>query len=76
MAKVIGTVVINVERCKGCDLCVVTCPSNVLELQPKEVNNKGYHYVYMKNKDACTGCANCGYICPDGCLTVYRKKID
>jgi len=76
MAKVIGTVVVNVERCKGCDLCVVSCPSDVLELQPKEVNSKGYHYVYMKNPEACIGCANCGYVCPDACLTVYRKKIN
>jgi len=75
MAKVIGTVLVNTERCKGCDLCVVECPCDVLELQPKEVNSKGYHYVYTKNPEACIGCANCGYVCPDGCLTIYRKKI-
>jgi 2-oxoglutarate ferredoxin oxidoreductase subunit delta len=46
-----------------------------LELQPREVNKKGYHYVYLKNPDDCTGCANCGYVCPDACLTIYRKKF-
>lgn len=76
MAKIIGTVVVNTERCKGCDLCVVSCPCDVLELQPRDVNTKGYHYVYMKNPDSCIGCANCGYVCPDGCLTIYKKKID
>ena len=40
MAKVYGAVEINSERCKGCDLCVVACPADVLGLQPKEVNNK------------------------------------
>ena len=45
MAKFRGTVVVNTERCKGCNLCVVACPANVLELHPREVNNKGYHYV-------------------------------
>ena len=49
MAKIKGAVVVNTERCKGCNLCVVACPSDVLELHPREVNNKGYHYVYMKN---------------------------
>ncbi|MDR2148633.1 MAG: 4Fe-4S binding protein, partial [Tannerella sp.] len=39
MAKIIGAVVVNVERCKGCDLCVVACPVDVLELQTREVNN-------------------------------------
>jgi len=43
-----GYVVVNTERCKGCNLCVVSCPTDVLELQPREVNNKGYHFVYMK----------------------------
>jgi 2-oxoglutarate ferredoxin oxidoreductase subunit delta len=76
MPKIIGTVVINTERCKGCDLCVVACPCNVLKLHPKEVNNKGYHYVYMENEAACTGCANCGYVCPDACLIIYRKKMN
>ena len=47
MAKIKGAVVVNTERCKGCNLCVVACPSDVLELHPREVNNKGYHYVYM-----------------------------
>ena len=55
MAKIKGAVVVNTERCKGCNLCVVACPSDVLELHPREVNNKGYHYVYMKNPDDCIG---------------------
>ena len=63
MAKIKGAVVVNTERCKGCNLCVVACPSDVLELHPREVNNKGYHYVYMKNPDACIGCASCGLVC-------------
>ena len=47
MAKIKGAVVVNNERCKGCELCVVACPADVLALQPKEVNDKGYHYAYM-----------------------------
>ncbi len=75
MAKIKGTIVINTERCKGCNLCAKACTFEVLELNSREVNNKGYHYVMMKFPDNCTGCANCGIVCPDGCLTVYRTKI-
>lgn len=39
MAKMKGVVVVNTERCKGCNLCVVACPLHVLSLTPK-VNQK------------------------------------
>lgn len=76
MAKIVGAVEINNERCKGCELCVVACPVDVLSLHSKNVNLKGYHYAYMANPDKCIGCASCGYVCPDGCITVYKVKQD
>ena len=75
MAKIKGAVEINTGRCKGCDLCVVACPADVLALG-KQVNAKGYNYVQVQQPDSCIGCANCGYVCPDGCITVYKKKIE
>lgn len=75
MAKVKGTVLVNTERCKGCELCVEACPTGTLALAKKEVNDRGYHYSYMENPDACIGCAACGIVCPDGCITVYKVKL-
>ena len=75
MANIKGAAVVNKERCKGCELCVVACPCQVLALQPTEVNDKGYHYAFMQNPDACIGCASCGLVCPDGCITVYKVKL-
>lgn len=72
MAKIIGAVVVNQERCKGCDLCVVACPTQVLELKEKEVNDRGYHFAYPAREEACIGCASCAAVCPDGCIEVYR----
>ena len=74
MAKFKGTVVVNTERGKGCELCVVACPSDVLAMS-KQANTKGYNYVYMQNESDCIGCAACGRVCPDGCLTIYRAKL-
>jgi 2-oxoglutarate ferredoxin oxidoreductase subunit delta len=73
MAKVRGAVVVDVETCKGCNLCVVACPEGVLALH-KEVNSKGYNYSYMAYPEKCTGCTNCAVVCPDTCITVYRVK--
>ena len=73
MAKVKGAIVVNIEKCKGCELCIVACPSKVIELA-QEVNSKGYHYAHMKLPDECTGCTNCALVCPDTVITVYRLK--
>lgn len=75
MAKIKGAIVVDQECCKGCDLCVQACPTNVIKLH-EEVNAKGFHYAYPENHDACTGCMNCALVCPDVCITVYRYKAD
>ncbi len=76
MAKIVGAVKVNEERCKGCNLCVVACPAHVLALQPKEVNNRGYHYAYMATPEKCVGCSSCALVCPDACIEVYRAKVE
>ena len=73
MAKVRGAITVNIERCKGCNLCVVACPTDTLALQPNEVNDRGYHYTYMANPENCIGCSPCALVCPDACIEVYRK---
>lgn len=74
MAKIRGAVVVDIEKCKGCELCIVACPTNVLSMS-KQVNGKGFHYAYMENPEACTGCTNCAQVCPDSVITVYRVKL-
>lgn len=68
-----GNIEVDRSGCKGCGVCVVSCPQQVLALSD-EVNHKGYHYPYMATQ-ACTGCANCAIVCPDSCITVYREAL-
>ncbi|MBP9994050.1 MAG: 4Fe-4S binding protein [Bacteroidales bacterium] len=74
MAGFKGAVSVDTERCKGCGVCVVNCPMQVLGLA-KEVNGKGYNYAYMAEPDKCIGCASCGIVCPDGVISVYKVKL-
>lgn len=72
MAKVKGDILVDIEKCKGCELCGVACPQHSLMLSPK-LNKKGYHYI-VRIEDNCTGCTNCALVCPEGIIKVYRKS--
>lgn len=72
--KIIGAIVVDTERCKGCNLCTIACPTNAVELTKREVNSKGYHYATPVPDANCTGCTSCAVVCPDACITVYRAK--
>ena len=65
-----GTVVIDVEACKGCDLCIGACPPGVLVMTTHEVNARGYRFPLLKA--GCTGCRACAQICPDFVFQVYK----
>lgn len=73
MAKAQGAITVDIEKCKGCGLCVVACPTNVIALS-KEVNGKGYNYAFMEKTNECIACQACGLVCPDSVIEVYRYK--
>jgi 2-oxoglutarate ferredoxin oxidoreductase subunit delta len=64
-----GTLVIDEELCKGCELCISACPPNVLVMS-EAVNETGYHYPQLH--EGCTGCTACQLVCPDFVFSVYR----
>lgn len=69
-----GTILIDSERCKGCDLCCVFCPQQVIKLDTGRLNAGGYHPAALdESENLCTGCAVCAIVCPDVCITVYRE---
>lgn len=68
-----GRIVIDAERCKGCELCLPACPPTVITLA-SQLNSQGYRpALFLDPEQKCTGCALCAVVCPDVCITVYRN---
>ncbi len=68
-----GRVVVDVERCKGCELCLASCPPGVLTTS-EQLNSHGYRPASLLDPShRCTGCALCAVVCPEACLTVFRE---
>lgn len=52
--------------CKGCRVCVVFCPKNVLAVDGEEK-------VYAKNPEDCIYCGLCALRCPDLAIEVGEE---
>lgn len=62
---------IDINRCKGCGLCTIACPRNLIILSDT-INALGYTPATMTDQDQCTGCTLCAEICPDVAITVFK----
>ena len=77
-----GRIVIDMERCKGCGLCIIVCPKKQIEISD-QLNKKGYYPASFKEAEVedldqvkCTGCSLCAITCPDVSIEVYREGKD
>jgi len=69
--KAKGTIEINRELCKGCELCIHFCPKKAIS-QSDELNAAGYITAMFNANGECTGCAICALVCPEVAIEVYR----
>jgi NAD-dependent dihydropyrimidine dehydrogenase PreA subunit len=67
-----GWTEVHQEECKGCGLCVESCPVCGMRLSDR-LNGQGYHFGEYQGH-GCTGCGVCFYACPEpGAITVYKN---
>ncbi len=64
--------IIDSKLCKGCDICIETCPKDVYA-KSEEVNAKNVYLPYPKNQEACVACGLCEISCPDQAIYVDRE---
>ncbi len=53
---------IDVKGCRGCQLCVDICPTDVLEFNEQE------NIAQIREVEDCIACLSCAYICPSNVI--------
>ena len=66
-----GKIVVDEEKCKGCELCITACPKHII-VMAEHFNEKGYHPAKQINPEECNGCTFCALVCPDVAIEVYK----
>ena len=66
-------VIICKDQCKGCELCVHSCPKKLLTMSDS-LNAAGYRHV-EGTEDGCLGCGICFFACPEpGAIKVVCEE--
>jgi 2-oxoglutarate ferredoxin oxidoreductase subunit delta len=65
----------DIERCKGCELCIGACPEQILVISDN-YNSQGHRYPECVEPEKCTACTFCAIICPDMVISVWRYSRD
>lgn len=70
-----ANIVIDKEKCKGCQLCTIACPRKLIVMSTK-INTSGFYPAQFEEgedeKKKCVGCMFCARMCPDVAIEVYR----
>ncbi|MBU1113167.1 MAG: 4Fe-4S binding protein [Candidatus Omnitrophica bacterium] len=66
-------IVIDHDKCKGCQLCIFYCPVKHLKLT-RQLNKRGVRFAETGPKTKCNGCGFCFQICPETCIEIYESS--
>ena len=61
-------VIVDAEKCKGCEECIEICTAKVLEM-------RGGKSVPVNVID-CVGCESCVEVCKEGAITVKELEVE
>ncbi len=68
-----GRVFIDKEKCTGCTLCAIDCPTKALVIS---ANTEEDSYQLLFRQEACNACGVCEKSCPEHCLQFIEKESE
>jgi 2-oxoglutarate ferredoxin oxidoreductase subunit delta len=63
------TLYVEDKYCKGCGICIASCPPKVLHPASK-INSRGYFPPESREMEKCKQCGLCSLLCPDFAIAV------
>ncbi|HMF31206.1 MAG TPA: 4Fe-4S dicluster domain-containing protein [Candidatus Lokiarchaeia archaeon] len=68
------SLMLNKHRCQGCELCVVACPTGILEMSDELNVRFAYLPRVRQGKEKyCIFCKRCEYTCPVWAIYVVNE---
>lgn len=71
--KGVELIEINENLCKGCDICIEFCPTDVFQKSDK-LNRKGYYVPIVARVENCTDCRICDLLCPELAIVITSER--
>ena len=68
-----GKPVIISENCKGCELCIYSCPKDILVMS-EDTNKRGVNFASCIDESKCIACKMCAITCPDNVIDIIKFK--
>jgi ferredoxin len=65
--------IIDKEKCTGCGLCTIDCPTKALVISQMS-EKETYQLLFLK--ETCNACGVCETSCPENCLQLVEKGPD
>jgi ferredoxin len=68
-----GILLIDKEKCTGCTLCAIDCPTKALVIHQHSEKDS---YQLLFRQEACNACGVCEKSCPEHCLQLIERDCE
>jgi len=69
-------IILDLEQCDGCKLCIEFCPKELITTDVDKFNSRMLHYAVVIASEDCVGCRQCERLCPTASIFIKETDIE